>query len=103
MPPADPTVWPSSAVDLFTDELLAEPYAAYAELRDQGPFVHLTQHDLYAVPRSAEARQVLDDPTTFISGQGVGLNDLINAMGRGTTLMSDGEAHDRQRDVIGRP
>jgi len=94
---------PSSAVDLFTDELLTDPYAAYAVLRDQGPVVHLTHHDLYAVPRYAEARQVLDDPVTFCSGQGVGLNDLINAMGRGTTLMSDGEAHERQREVIGRP
>lgn len=94
---------PSSAVDLFTDELLAEPYAAYAELRDQGPVVHLAHHDLYAVARYAEARQVLDDPITFCSGQGVGLNDLINAMGPGTTLMSDGDAHERQRDVIGRP
>ena len=86
----DPMTVPSSDVDLFGDEMLAEPYEAYAELRDQGPVVHLTHHDLYAVARYAEARQVLDDPITFCSGQGVGLNDLINALGQGTTLMSDG-------------
>ena len=94
---------PSSAVDLFRDELLADPYDAYAQLRDQGPVVHLPHHDLYAVARYAEAKQVLDDPVTFCSGQGVGLNELINLMGQGTTLMSDGDAHDRQREVIGRP
>jgi cytochrome P450 len=100
--PVDVTL-PTSAIDLFRDDLLAEPYDAYAELRDQGPVVHLPHHDLYAVARYAEARAVLDDPVTFCSGQGVGLNDLINLMGQGTTLMSDGEAHERQRDVIGRP
>jgi cytochrome P450 len=67
MTPAAPVTVPSSTVDLFTDELLAEPYAAYAGLRDQGPVVHLTRHDLYAVARYAEARQVLDDPITFCS------------------------------------
>ncbi len=94
---------PSSAIDLFADDLLDDPYDAYAELREQGPIVHLTHNDVYAVPRHAEARAVLDDPVTFCSGQGVGLNDLINAIGPGTTLMSDGDAHERQREVIGRP
>jgi cytochrome P450 len=94
---------PTSAVDLFTDELLADPYDAYAALREQGPVVHLTQPDVYAVARYAEARHVLDDPVAFCSGQGVGLNELINTIGPGTTLMSDAEAHDRQREVIGRP
>lgn len=48
-------------------------------------------------------RAVLDDADAFCSGHGVGLNDFINRAGRGTTLMSDGAAHDRQREVIGRP
>ena len=95
---------PSSDVDLFADE---RPRRALRTLRARcatpGPVVWLTQHDVYAVPRYADVRQVLDDPDTFCSGQGVGLNDVINALGQGTTLMSDGDAHDRQREVIGRP
>jgi cytochrome P450 len=39
----------------------------------------------------------------FCSGQGVGFNDFINAIGLGTTLMSDGEQHQRLRSVILRP
>ena len=93
----------TSTIDLFSDDVLAEPYPHYAALREQGPVVHLSHHDLYAVPRHDDVRQVLSDPEVFCSGQGVGLNALINAIGPGTTLMSDGDAHDRQREVIGRP
>ena len=63
----------------------------------------LTAHDVVAVTRYDDVRRVLDDPAVFCSGDGVGLNDFINQGGRGTTLMSDGEHHRRQRDVIGRP
>lgn len=94
---------PSFAGDLFTDDVLDDPYATYRALRDLGPVVWLDAHDVYAVVHHAEARAVLDDPTTFCSGLGVGLNEAINLMGRGTTLMSDGAAHERQREVIGRP
>ena len=94
---------PTSDVDLFGDEALAEPYDHYRALRDLGPVVWLERHDVYAVPRYAEVRATLADAATFCSGQGVGLNDFINHAGRGTTLMSDGAAHDRQREVIGRP
>ena len=94
---------PSSAVDLFDDDVLAAPYEHYGALRDLGPVVWLEQHEVYAVPRYAEARQALGDDATFCSGQGVGLNPFINQAGQGTTLMSDGAAHERQREVIGRP
>jgi cytochrome P450 len=94
---------PTSDVDLFGDEALAEPYDHYRTLRDLGPVVWLERHDVYAVPRYADVRATLADAGTFCSGQGVGLNDFINHAGRGTTLMSDGAAHDRQREVIGRP
>ena len=38
-----------------------------------------------------------------MSGQGVGLNEFVNSLGQGTTLMSDGDEHRRQREIIGRP
>lgn len=94
---------PVYEADLFADEALAEPYAHYRALRDAGPVVWLEAHGVYAVARYREVRAVLEHPTTFCSGDGVGLNDFINRGGRGTTLMSDGEEHRRQRDVIGRP
>jgi cytochrome P450 len=33
----------------------------------------------------------------------VALNDVINSLGRGTTLMSDDDEHRMQREIIGRP
>lgn len=94
---------PRSDVDLYADDVLADPYPHLRALRDAGPVVWLAAHDVHVVTRYAEARAVLADDATFVSGEGVGLNDLINAGGRGTTLMSDGAEHACQRDVIGRP
>ena len=101
MPP--PTDVPVYEADLFTDEALTDPYEHYRAMRDAGPVVWLPAHDVYAVARYREVRAVLDDAATFCSGQGVGLNDFINDGGRGTTLMSDGEEHRCQREIIGRP
>ncbi len=58
---------------------------------------------MYAATRYADVRGILDDDATFVSGEGVGLNDVINSLGRGTTLMSDGDEHRTQREIIGRP
>jgi cytochrome P450 len=93
----------TSDLDLFADDVLADPYPHLRVLRDAAPAVWLSQHDVWAVTRYADVRAVLADDTTFVSGEGVGLNDFINTGGRGTTLMSDGEEHARQREIIGRP
>ena len=94
---------PTYGADLFRDEALTDPYPHHRALRAAGPVVWLEAHGVYAVARDAEVREVLADPRRFCSGRGVGLNAFINEGGRGTTLMSDGEAHARQREVIGRP
>lgn len=97
------TDFPSYDVDLFSDEVLAEPYDHYRRIRDLGPVVRLEAHDLLAVSRYDDVRRVLGDPDTFCSGEGVGLNDVVNAKFKGNTLMSDGERHRVQREVVGRP
>ena len=94
---------PSYDVDLFSDEVLAEPYDHYRRIRNLGPVVRLVAHDLLAVSRYDDVRRVLGDPDTFCSGEGVGLNDLVNGKFKGNTLMSDGERHRVQREVVGRP
>ncbi len=94
---------PTYDADLFTDGALTEPYEHYRALRDLGPVVWLSAHDLYAVTRYADVRTVLENPAIFCSGQGVGLNDFINTAGQGTTIMSDGDRHRRLREVVGRP
>lgn len=92
---------PSYDGDLYTDEALLNPYEHYRTLRDLGPAVWLTAHEVYAVTRYEDVRAVLSDPETFCSGQGVGLNDLVNQAGQGSTLMSDGAEHERIRSVTG--
>ena len=94
---------PHSDVDLFADDVLSDPYPHLRALRDAGPVVWLGAHDVYAVTRYDDVRRVLDDDNTFVSGQGVGFNDFVNTAGRGTTLMSDGDEHQIQREIIGRP
>ena len=45
--------------------------------------VWLTKQRVYALPRYAECKAVLRDDTTFVSGEGVGLNpDLQQAVSR---------------------
>ncbi len=95
--------FPSYDADLFCDEALAEPYDHYRRIRDLGPVVRLEAHGLLAVSRYEDVRRVLGDPDTFCSGEGVGLNDLVNGKFKGNTLMSDGERHRVQREIVGRP
>jgi cytochrome P450 len=73
------TAAPSYPHDLFTDQVLGDPYEHYRALRDLGPVVWLDAHQMYAVARYAEARAVLGDPGTYCSGRGVALNDTANA------------------------
>jgi cytochrome P450 len=94
---------PRYDADLFTDDALDDPYPRLRALRDAGPLVWLEAHGMYAATRYTEVRSILGDHATFVSGEGVALNDVINSLGRGTTLMSDGNEHRTQREVIGRP
>jgi cytochrome P450 len=89
--------------DLFTDDVLADPYDTYAALRELGPVVWLAAHDTYAVTRYREARTVLGAPELFCSGQGVALNDPCNQQTAGRSLIAtDGERHGHLRKVLAR-
>jgi cytochrome P450 len=89
--------------DLFADEVLTDPYGHYRALRDLGPVVWLEAHGMYAIPRYAEARAALIDAATFCSGQGVAMNDVMNGIGAGrSVLMTDGELHDNGRRILAR-
>ncbi|MEC3976966.1 hypothetical protein [Amycolatopsis sp. H20-H5] len=82
---------PSYPHDIFTDQALLNPHEHYRALRELGPVVRLDAHQMYVLPRYAHVRAALGDAAVFCSGHGVGLNEMINKAGRGTTLTSDGE------------
>lgn len=90
---------PSSAVDLWDDEVLRAPYPTYAELRRLGPVVYLNTHHVWAVTSHQAMRTVLADHRTFTSTQGIGLNDHVNKMGNGI-LAADPPEHDTMRLVL---
>ncbi|KRV48447.1 hypothetical protein AQ490_04120 [Wenjunlia vitaminophila] len=90
-----------ASLDLFTDDVLADPYPWYRTLRDLGPAVRLPGHDVWAVPRHADVQAVLRDTDTFRSKDGVALTDMANqVILDGTVLGSDGEDHRRLRRVL---
>jgi cytochrome P450 len=94
---------PSSDVDLYSGQTLLDPYNEYRSLRDTGPVVWLQRLNVYAVTRYGDVRRVLRDANTFRSGDGVALNERANSAAQHMTLTSDGEIHQRFRQVIGRP
>ncbi|MEU1995530.1 cytochrome P450 [Nocardia gamkensis] len=86
--------------DLYSREVILDPYPHYARLRELGPVVWLPKQRAYALPRYAECKAVLLDDETFISGAGVALNPVANRLSRGTTLNSDGADHSRRRVLL---
>lgn len=94
---------PAYDADLYADEAILDPYPHYARLRELGPVVWLSKHEVYALPRYAEVRQVLGDDTTFRTGHGVSLNDEYNALIAGSTFAADGVRHAFLRGLVAKP
>ncbi len=91
---------PELDVDLWSDEILTDPYPAYARLREIGPVLYSPQFDAYIVTRYDEVRHVLQDWETFTSARGVGLNAWANAMSGRGILTTDPPLHDTRRKVL---
>lgn len=92
---------PTSDLDLYSDDVLTEPYEHYRRLRDAGPAVWLERHNAWVVVRYDSVRTVLRNWTTFSSASGVALNDPLNTAMSGNTLGSDPPLHDLLRNVVG--
>src|ERR1700761_2840361 len=63
---------PVSDLDPFCDELILDPYAMHAELRDLGPVVKLEKYGVWAMARHVDVYAALNDWETFCSSAGVG-------------------------------
>lgn len=91
---------PTSDLDLYSDNVLTEPYEQYRRLRDAGSAVWLERYKVWAITRYDGVRAVLRDWKTFSSAEGVALNDPLNTAMRGNTLASDPPLHDLLRNVV---
>lgn len=90
---------PTSDVDLFADDVLLDPFHAYAELREQGPVVHLGKNDVYALTRYDVIRGALADWESFSSAS-IAFNPTANEALTGTSLASDPPAHTQLRAAL---
>jgi cytochrome P450 len=99
-PPGGP---PRYDVDLYHDDVLADPYPHYAALRDAGSAVWLPRHGLWAIPRFDGVRHALRNVAVFSSASGVAANDTVNALSAGTTLASDPPLHEALRRIVVAP
>ncbi|TCL70502.1 cytochrome P450 [Rhizobium sp. BK251] len=94
---------PSSPIDPYADEILADPWDAYEKLQDMGPAVWLEKYGMFALTRYDSVVRALKDATAFSSASGVMMNDPMNAILRGNTLCSDGSDHQRLRRITAKP
>jgi cytochrome P450 len=94
---------PWSDHDPYTDEALLDPWSGYKQLRDAGPAVWLPTYEMFALTRYDSVRRALVDGESFVSRNGVMMNDRMNQVLRGNTLCSDGAEHDALRRLLGRP
>jgi len=95
--------FPALDLDPFDEEVLANPYAHHAALRDAGPVVWLEKIGCYGMARYAEVQPALKDWETFISGRGVGLSDFARETPwRPPSLLleTDPPVHDRTRGLM---
>ena len=95
------SVMPVSDIDLFSDDVLRDPWLAYAELRAMGPAIWMSHSGFVAVPRYEDVRQLLRDDKTFISGLGVGLYDKTKAWARSVLIEAPDVPGRRTRQVFG--
>jgi cytochrome P450 len=88
-----------SAIDLFADDVLIDPYPTFTTLRETAAVVHLPTNDVYALTRYDVIRDALGDWETF-SSTSIGFNPMVNEALTGTSLASDPPAHTMLRAAL---
>ncbi|MEO7404988.1 MAG: hypothetical protein ABIU95_15095, partial [Burkholderiales bacterium] len=63
-----PTPRPTSEIDPFSMEYLADPYPFHRELRSLSPVVWLVKYGVWCVTRHKESLAVLANPKLYCSG-----------------------------------
>jgi cytochrome P450 len=91
---------PTSPLDVFEHDVLAEPYTHYRAIRDMGPVVYLERYDAYAVGRFEDVRAALKGWKTFKSTHGTAFNELMNQNASGTVLSMAPPEHTRFRAAM---
>lgn len=94
---------PTSDVDAFGHAHLEDPHLFHHELREAGPVVYLTRHNVYAIGRYGDVHAALTNWQGFQSGAGVGLSNFrTERPWRPPSLLleTDPPHHDAPRAVL---
>jgi cytochrome P450 len=94
---------PASDIDIYSEDVRADPWPHYKALRDAGPVVHLTNNDLFAISRFKDVKAALGNWKTFSSAKGVSANEERNANVSGGVLESDDPVHAQLRSFLQGP
>jgi len=94
---------PVCDIDLWSDEVLANPVPVYKTLRDLGSAVWLTKHKAWVVSRYSSVRKALLDAATFTSREGIAMNSVMNQASDGIMLLADDPEHMRLRRTFAKP
>ncbi|NUO97710.1 MAG: cytochrome P450 [Nonomuraea sp.] len=91
---------PTTDLDLFSAETVADPFPALAHLRSLGPAVYSTKYDFFLLTRYEDVRGAAADWQTFTSAHGVALTAEFNKQLEGSVLATDPPEHDALRAVL---
>ena len=89
----------TSDIDLWSDEVLLDPYPAFTELREQAAAVRLEKNDVWVLTRYREIREALGNWETF-SSTAVAFNPDMNGALAGTSLAADPPQHEALRSAL---
>jgi cytochrome P450 len=88
--------------DPYDPGLRADPYPAFARLREEAPLYYNAAHDFYAVSRYADVERGLPDWQTFSSARG-SILELVQSgieIPPGTLIFEDPGSHDIHRRLL---
>jgi cytochrome P450/catechol 2,3-dioxygenase-like lactoylglutathione lyase family enzyme len=91
---------PATDIDLFSAEVVADPFPVLARVRALGPVVYSTKHDFYVLTRYEDVRAATGNWRSFTSAKGVALTDEFNQQLVGSVLASDPPEHGALRAVL---
>jgi cytochrome P450 len=90
--------------DPYDVQINADPYPAFARLRDEAPLYYNEQFDFYALSRFADVNKALIDHETFSSARGA-IIELIKAnieIPSGALIFEDPPIHTAHRKLLSR-
>ncbi|MET0932332.1 MAG: cytochrome P450 [Mycetocola sp.] len=89
----------ASDIDLWSDQVLANPYPTFTELREQSSVVRLDTNGVWALTRYEPIRDALGNWSVF-SSNSVAFNDAMNGALVGTTMATDPPDHTALRAAL---